>query len=347
MCDADFYTLADVVYALVPLTGLAELKVYLPDTVSHRAIIEDLEELEERAVVPAALGRLKALRSLQLHGSEECVLKPGCLNLPNLLSLELLGWDFKNAEVLRGASALQSLTRIEFSGGDGPRFFDRQLVALPRLQHVIYQTLAPCHGGACSWLSELPADMGALRSTLQHIDCRGHALTHFPLALTQLAALECLRATDNDFAELPAAVTALSRLTELRLGRRMTSMDPFQLHERRRLDVRALGDLSGFPALCTLSFDSCEVVLCKSMQGASRHARLTSLSFRLAHPAPECGPAVLQLSQALRQLGRGSVLKLASDAYGLPNYWLQSGLESAQGRAPFQAFRAALEASGL
>ena len=125
LSDADFYTLADMVYALVPLTGVAELKIYLPATVSHRAIDE---ELFERAVVPAALGRLKALRSLRLHGSEECVLKPGCLNLPDLLSLELWGWDFENAEVLPGASALQSLTRIEFSGGDGPRFFDRQLV---------------------------------------------------------------------------------------------------------------------------------------------------------------------------------------------------------------------------
>lgn len=210
------------------------------------------------------------------------------------------------------------------TGGDGPRFFDRQLVQLPRLQHMIYQTLAPCRGDACSWLSQQPADMGALRSTLRHVDCRGHALTQFPLALTQLAALECMRATDNDFAELPVAVTALSRLTELRLGRRMSSMDPFQLHERRRLDVRALGDLSGFPALCTLSFDSCEVVLCKSMlcksmQGASRHARLTSLSFRLAHPTPECELTVLQLSQALRRVRRGSVLKLVSDALGLPN----------------------------
>ena len=111
--------------------------------------------------------------------------------------------------------------------------------------------------------------------------------------------------------------------------------------------MRALGDLSGFPALCTLSFDSCKAVLCKSMQGASRHARLTSLSFRLAHPAPECEPAVLQLSQALRRLGRGSVLKLVSEAHGLPNYWLQTGLQSAQGRAPFQAFRAAVEAGGL
>ena len=92
---------------------------------------------------------------------------------------------------------------------------------------MIYHTLAPCRGGACSWLSQLPADMGTLRSTLQHVDCRGHALTQFPLALTQLAALECLRATDNDFAELPAAVMALSRLTELRLGRRMTSRTPF------------------------------------------------------------------------------------------------------------------------
>ena len=35
--------------------------------------------------------------------------------------------------------------------------------------------------------------------------------------------------------------------------------DPYQLHDKRSLDVRALGDLSGFTALCKLTFVSCEV----------------------------------------------------------------------------------------
>ena len=152
----------------------------------------------------------------------------------------------------------------------------------------------------------------------------------------------------NDFAELPAAITALSRLTELRLGRLISCHDPLQLHERRPLDVRALGDLSGFPALLHaelwLAARSCCASRCRAPCGTPASQ---ACLFWLAHPAPECPLTVLQLSQALRRLGRGSVLKLVSEAYGLPNYWLQTGLQSAQGRAPFQAFRAALEAGGL
>lgn len=45
------YTLADVVGALVPLTGLAELEL----------------GILRAAVVPAALGQLKGLRSLELE----------------------------------------------------------------------------------------------------------------------------------------------------------------------------------------------------------------------------------------------------------------------------------------
>ena len=74
--------------------------------------------------------------------------------------------------------------------------------------------------------------------------------------------------------------------------------------------MRALGDLSGFPALCRLRFAFCEVMLCGSMLSAVRHASLARVAFVVSHPAPECAPLLLQLSQALKRLGRGSVLRL-------------------------------------
>ena len=125
--------------------------------------------------------------------------------------------------------------------------------------------------------------MGSLSCSLLHLDFRGHGLPQFPLGLTQLVALKCLKASENEFAELPAAITALSRLTELWLGTTMAPMRARahqaleQPHGKCYLDARALGDLSGFPALCELTFDHCEVVLCESMQGAVRHASLASL----------------------------------------------------------------------
>ena len=175
------------------------------------------------------------------------------------------------------------------------------------------------------------------------MDVSGHELTQFPLALTQLAALECLRADRNELLELPAAITALSRLTELTLGRLAPHEDPLQLRETRCLDVRALGDLSSFPALRVLAFASCEVTVCCSISTAFHHASLASMSFRLAHPAPGCALTVLLLSNGLRGMGRGSVLTFVNK-----DKWPVEGkLREAQGRAPFQKFVTALEACGM
>ena len=116
--------------------------------------------------------------------------------------------------------------------------------------------LARSAAGATSNMGP-PWDHGAAAA----LDFRGLELTQFPHALTQLTALECLVASKNDFAEVPAAITALSGLTVLRLGRLVPPGDLLQLHETRPLDARALGDLSGFPALRELSFECCEVML--------------------------------------------------------------------------------------
>ena len=111
--------------------------------------------------------------------------------------------------MLPGATALQSLTRIEFLGDQLPRLFDHQLVQLPRLQCIVYHLIVLYHDGICLAPARLPADMGSLRSSLLHLDFSGHGLTQSPLALTQLVALKCLRVNENEFAELPAAITAL------------------------------------------------------------------------------------------------------------------------------------------
>ena len=322
--EEDKFLLADVVSALTPLTGLAELRLGLPQT----------------AVVPAALGQFKGLRSLTLYRFRISVLKAGCLELPNLLSLQFILCDFpKYAQVLPSVTGLQCLTRLAFSGGQEVRRFDTCVVQLPQLQHLAVSplTLADdvCSVGAPG-LFRLPADMGLLSSSLLHFNITGLGLMHIPLAVTLLRALQHLNASMNEFAELPGAITALSGLKELRLGRVNSYKDPLQLHGVRRLDVRALGDVSGFPALHELTFNFCEVVLCHSMLGAVQHACLTTLCFRIAHPAPECTLMVLQLSQALRRTGRGSVV---SKPWATVHY----DLRDAQGQAPCQKFAAALK----
>ena len=321
-------TLADVVGALASLTGLVD--VYLA-----------LCKYADVHLVPAALGQLQALQSLEFDGMRECVLEGGCLDLPELQCLKFTSCYVSDADVLPGVSALQCLTSIEFSGGLGPVTLDPQLAHLPGLQRLVFsQELAPDLLQPPGPL-RLPADMGSLSSTLLHLDISGHMGTRFPLSLTQLVALEHLNAKENGFAELPAGITALTRLTELMLGRVFVyDEDPLQLREKRPLDVRALGDLYRFPGLRKLTFDSCKVMLCCSVLGAVRHASLTSLCFCNAHPAPECAPAVLQVSQELWLERRGSVLRAVCEE--LSDY-IYGALRDAQGCAPCQLFMADLE----
>ena len=100
--DADPHTLADVVGALVALTGLVELSIGFP-------------KYADMHLVPAALGQLKALQSLTFSWIRPCVLEAGCLGLTNLRSLRLCSCRVADAENLPGVSALQCLTGIEFS----------------------------------------------------------------------------------------------------------------------------------------------------------------------------------------------------------------------------------------
>ena len=294
------YTLAGVVDALVPLTGLAELSI----------------GFHGPTVVPAALGQLKGLRSLKLCHTYPCVLNARCLELPNLQSLDFRQCCVKDGEVLPSVTALQCLTRIEFTGDEGPFRFDPKLVQIPVLQRIVisqdtdeFGRLYNMYDGVPPRPLRLPADMGLLRLSLLHLNISGLRITVFPIALTQLAALEYLNANRNAFAELPAAITALSRLRELRLGRVVFDTDPVQLRAKLPLDARSLGDLSGFLALHKLTFGCCEVMLCPSMLGAVHHVGLTTLRFWIAHAAPKCELMVLQLSKTLWSLGRGSVVK--------------------------------------
>ena len=160
--EADCFIVPDVVAALASLTALAELNLDLP----------------QAAVVPAALGRCKGLRSLALSSFSPCVLEVGCLELPNLQSLEFNSCDFdEDLRLLPGVSALQQLTRLEFQGNQAVCEFDPGLVRLGHLQRLV---LSPdnlrCAGSvdaAPPRLLWLPADMGLLSLSLLHLDLAG------------------------------------------------------------------------------------------------------------------------------------------------------------------------------
>ena len=175
--------LADVAHALASLTGLAHLSI----------------DIYAPAVLPAALGQLKGLLTLEFMGLDPCTFEAGCLDLPNLLWLRFSFCRFEGYEVLPGVSALQSLLKFELVKNQGLSFIDPQLTQLPRLQQIVFSNMIFSRGGAYPWLSRPAADMGTLRLALLHLDLSVHGLSHFPLALTQLVALECLRAGGNEF----------------------------------------------------------------------------------------------------------------------------------------------------
>ena len=187
------YVLADVVNALVALTGLEELTI----------------DLSQPARVPAALGQLKSLKELQLFGMTPCVLEAGCLDLPTLERLQTVCCDIEDAGGLAGVANLQSLTHIVFKFGRGPPFV-AQLLQSACLQCAVFNMRDPYPGSSTLGLARLPSDMALQCMALLRLSFCGHGYTQFPLALTQLVALQCLHASKNEFTELPAGITALS-----------------------------------------------------------------------------------------------------------------------------------------
>ena len=177
---------ADVVDALVPLTGLAELTLIL-----------------EPAVVPAALGQLKGLRSLEIRmlatlvsSRRDASTCPTCKAWnPRLCARGCSMYcrasplfRASRASVLRrpGTAVLCSACTAAYACSTG---------SLKYTGRVVWARLGR---------SRLPADMGALSyaTTPYHT---GHSLTQFPLALTQLVALERLDAAETILQSCPLA----------------------------------------------------------------------------------------------------------------------------------------------
>ena len=125
------FCLADIVSALVPLTGLAKLSL----------------TSGQPAVVPAALAHLKSLQSLTLGEFGPFVLEPGCLDLPNLLSLEFEDCGFgEDAQLLPGVTALQCVTRIEFLARKCPSALAERSACRIRCHRI-------CMGCPLTWAS--------------------------------------------------------------------------------------------------------------------------------------------------------------------------------------------------
>ena len=321
---------------VAPLTGLTDLRLHVLYEATNEAP-------HETSFLTQSLSAFKRLHRLELSELRGLRLDAGCLELPDLASLTFDQCCFADSPAqLPGLGVLSCLTSLAFLSCDGLRSLSVcGLEQLPSLQKLV------CAGGEWDrrtsfgrvW-SNLPADMGSLSPTLLSLDVSIVDLAAFPLAVTQLTALQCLQAHRNSFSVVPAGITALGRLETLELGRRG---DPGHTATRRmpvkKIDASALGDLSSFPLLSTLGVARCEVKLSSAFGGAAGHGRLANLVFRNAYPAPECVVTVLQYRQELQRQGRGGVLQLKE--------CLIPARLTRQDITPCRKFRLALEACGF
>ena len=229
-------------------------------------------------------------------------LEPGCLDLEGLEALTFYGYSFAASPVqLPGLHRLTSLTSLEVSCAGLHSLASCGLERLPRLQHLACAQLRRDRRATAGrvW----PADMGTLKSTSKAAQPRpAPLLPSFAAARRHTAdSAALLKASGSDFPVVPAGIVALSRLVTLELGRG-GAHGAFP-KKPEPLDASALGDLSSFAHLRTLSFARCEVKLSCAFPGAAGHGTLSKLLFDEACPAQECMVAVLQYMRKLKRRG--------------------------------------------
>jgi len=293
-----------------------------------RTLTLELDNVCEDATLPACMSRLVQLTSLSLFGLRGLRGATGWARVPTLEHLQFDTCVFARdgEQALPGMDALVALSSFNLWSCRGLRALPTSLLRLRQLRSLIDWRSARDAPPAAG----LPASAPCFAS-LTDFTLAGHALPDFPACVLAMTGLRCLNLRGNCFEQLPSAVSVLSDLETLCLGR---------LSENGEiggtLDARALGNLAGFPNLFSLSFYNCSVLLCLSFQAAAAHPCLQELELTTAYPA--CGPscqAFLGFVIALLRQGRADVLRV------------RDSVVQGAGQQDGQSFRGALQAMGL
>jgi len=319
--------------------SLAHLVAGLAGLPRLRALAVMVGNIDMDATLPASVSRLAQLTSLRLHGFHGLRCAPGWARLPALVSLEFQECVFARdgEEALLGTDALVALTSFTLWKCPSLRLLPASLWRLPQLRRLSHLLQDPDVAGVPRGalpVAGVPAGGAPCFASLTHLTLSGHNLAVFPPGVLAAVRLAHLDLSLCCFEQLPMGVSALTALTELRLGRHAAG----GLLIGGRLDARPLGNLACFPKLRILSFANCSVIFSSDFQAAAAHPRLERLELETSYPAlgPSC-MAFLGFVYDLLQQGRPDVLELIFAAV--------QGVGA--GRRESHRFRAALEAVGF
>ena len=199
--------------------------------------LELMPEFDLTGAVPAEIGRLSALRHLNLYNNQLTSLPAEIGQLTSLRELNLGGNELTSlpAEIGQLAS-LEELC-----------LYNNQLTSLPAEIWQLTSLTRLDLGG--NELTSLPAEIGQLTS-LRELELGENPLTSLPAEIWQLTSLTRLDLGGNELTSLPAEIGQLTSLRELNLeGNELTSLpaEIRQLTSLRELNLEG-NELTSLPA---------------------------------------------------------------------------------------------------
>ena len=202
-----------------------------------RVVQLKLEEFGLTGAVPAEIGRLSALRELDLDGNE---LTSVPAEIGQLTSLEKLYLgDNQLTSLPAEIGQLTSLTELYLEGN--------QLTSLPaEIGQLASLEILDIRKNQ---LTSVLAEIGQLTS-LERLHLDGNRLTSVPANIGQLTLLKELYLFNNELTSLPAEIGQLTALEELRLGGNLLMSVPAEIGQLTSLETLFLynNKLTSVPA---------------------------------------------------------------------------------------------------
>ena len=199
-------------------------------TMENGRVVElELEEFGLTGAVPAEIGRLSALRELDLDDNELTSVPAEIGQLTSLRELKLD--DNQLTSVPAVIWQLAALRQLDLS--------DNQLTSLPaeigQLTALVKLNLGGSRGG--NRLTSVPVEIGQL-TLLEHLDLSDNQLTCLPAEIGQLTSMRELFLGGNQLTSLPAEIRQLTSLmTWLDLGKNLLTSVQAEIWQLTALEV--------------------------------------------------------------------------------------------------------------